>query len=436
MMKDFGDLHGADYFMREGLCVLTSTLNDFFSASVGYYFRPISELFKLNIDITVSPKRNVYVYNQDTVILLCSVRFKEDDYYLGIKLYAKGAGGLTKIYNMMAQAIGTSLRDCVQDRFSDAIVLLGDRLVVRLISSYFRKMNYSPAKVTYIIEKFLTLRSTTFEGKHFSTGVLLTNSFHEYKNPGEEGRMGRLLKLNKSSRVLSPVDNRYWYLVDGFRSFYITDLVDDIREMFIYTDPEKDHLKNTMLYKTLRGGDVLIRTEAGRDVSIITSRGEEFINQENRWRYRDYELLKQRIVNEIPLNDDVYNSLLYYVLYCSKNDTSALLWIPKDMSKFADALKIETINRLTRRSINISDQSYSSLIKRLISSDGATVINSVGDVVAFGCMVDMKDAKPHGVKGTGESAAGILAKNGIAIKVSQDGTIKIFFNGRDRALKF
>lgn len=175
----------------------------------------------------------------------------------------------------------------------------------------------------------------------------------------------------------------------------------------------------------------MFREESGREVSIITSDAIEFVNQENCWRYRDYELLKKRITKQVVLSDNVYNALLYYVLYCSKNDISSLIWIPANIGKYKNSLKKDTINKLFRTSFNITDSSYETLIKRLLSSDGATVINTVGEVVAYGCMVDTSQARPSGVKGTGETAAGQLAKNGVAIKISQDGTIKIFLNGRD-----
>ena len=132
----------------------------------------------------------------------------------------------------------------------------------------------------------------------------------------------------------------------------------------------------------------------------------------------------------------MYNSLLYYVLFCSKNDISSLIWMPKDIKTYKDALKEGTINKFARTSFYINDQSYSPLVKRMLSSDGATIIRSTGEIEAFGCMVDMSSAEPTGIKGTGETAAGMLAKNGFAIKISQDGTIKVFLNGRDKAIKF
>ena len=47
----------------------------------------------------------------------------------------------------------------------------------------------------------------------------------------------------------------------------------------------------------------------------------------------------------------------------------------------------------------------------------------------------MEVADNKTLKGTGETAASRLASNGIAIKISQDGTIKIFLNERTK-IKF
>lgn len=105
-----------------------------------------------------------------------------------------------------------------------------------------------------------------------------------------------------------------------------------------------------------------------------------------------------RLTKQVALSDNVYNALLYYVLYCSKNDISSLIWIPANIGKYKNSLKKDTINKLFRTSFNITDSSYETLVKRLLSSDGATVINTVGEVVAYGCMVDTSQARPSGVK--------------------------------------
>ena len=48
----------------------------------------------------------------------------------------------------------------------------------------------------------------------------------------------------------------------------------------------------------------------------------------------------------------------------------------------------------------------------------------------------MEDVETNKAKGTGEQAAKNLARNGIAIKISQDGTIKLFLNPEDDPIKY
>lgn len=435
-MNDFYDIRGYEYFKREAHKLLIETLSDFFGVEVRLHFKPLSELQHYGIDITQDPGRTVYPVDSNTVIVLCNAVSDGERYYLGIKFTANHIGEETKIFNVTSKAINACLNQCVYSDFKNAISYMGDRLIVRLIGKQLEPAGYSSSKVMHMVDKFMGLRSTTFEGKHFSTGLLLTRSLHDFKKKGNEGRSGELLTLNVANGYLKKINNRYWYMADGFRTFYVTDLKSDIRHMFVYADVEGNHFKNMVLYKTLKGGDVLIRTEAGREVSVITSDGVEFINQENCWRYRDYELLKKRILRELNLNDEVYNSLLYYVLYCSKNDISSLIWIPKDINKYSESIKEGTVNKLAESTFNIVDQAYSSLLKRILSSDGATVLRPTGEIEAYGCMVETGQARVSGVKGTGETAASILAKNGIAIKISQDGTIKVFLNGKNVPIKF
>ena len=435
-MKDFFNIRGYEVFVRDACKLFTSTLEEFLSVEVKLYFKPTSELLDYKVDISLNPERSVYQVDSNNVLIISHASVEEERFYLGIKLTAAKIANLTKIFNSISRGVTSCLTQCTNWQFTNSIAEVGDRLIIRIISFFFDTGRYSIANMMHIIDKFIALRSTTFEGKHFSTGLIVTYSFHEYKKGGVEGRNGLLLSLNRPMDYHARIDNRYWYLADGVRTFYVTNLRSPIKNLFVYEGTDGDHFKNMVLYNAVKGGDVLIRTEAGREVSVISSDGVEFVNQENTWRYRDYALLKERITKEVALDDEVYNSLLYYVLFCSKNDISSLIWMPKDIKTYKDALKEGTINKFARTSFYINDQSYSPLVKRMLSSDGATIIRSTGEIEAFGCMVDMSSAEPTGIKGTGETAAGMLAKNGFAIKISQDGTIKVFLNGRDKAIKF
>lgn len=71
---------------------------------------------------------------------------------------------------------------------------------------------------------------------------------------------------------------------------------------------------------------------------------------------------------------------------------------------------------------------------RILSSDGVTVIDKSGKIIYHGGIVDLNAGITKGLAGTGETAARILSDNGIAIKISQDGNIKIFILFRKNRL--
>ena len=122
------------------------------------------------------------------------------------------------------------------------------------------------------------------------------------------------------------------------------------------------------------------------------------------------------------------------MLYCSKNDVSSIIWIVEDKN---DMSCLADMNTFTRKNIYITDVSCNNIIKRLLSSDGAVAIDMTGKILYYGCIVNLnKTQQSSGPKGTGETAAGILAQNGIAIKISQDGTIKVHLTPNAKPIKF
>ena len=73
----------------------------------------------------------------------------------------------------------------------------------------------------------------------------------------------------------------------------------------------------------------------------------------------------------------------------------------------------------------------------MLTSDGVTAIDSDGKVIFTGGIVDLNSVPSEGKAiGTGESAARILSCNGIAIKISQDGAVKIFSSPEKNPLLF
>ena len=93
------------------------------------------------------------------------------------------------------------------------------------------------------------------------------------------------------------------------------------------------------------------------------------------------------------------------------------------MQKTKDYLKSR--NRSFRKAVLINEKRHANLIIRLLSSDGVTIIDKQGHLQYYGCIVDLTKVKVRGAKGTGESAAKLLSRNGGAIKISRDGSITL-----------
>lgn len=71
------------------------------------------------------------------------------------------------------------------------------------------------------------------------------------------------------------------------------------------------------------------------------------------------------------------------------------------------------------------------LVEKILASDGAIVVDKDGNIIYESVFADMNKANSAKAKlaGSGETAAQFLGEDGVCIKISQDGTIKIFIDG-------
>lgn len=426
-------------FMQGAQKLLIRTIENFFSASVKLHFEPLRELMPAyGIDISLCWERYVYIVSDDRVLIVPRVCDESGNiYHLAILIEGEDIGCYRQrsIFHHLAATISRSLYESFQSGFWNAVEFFDERLILNTVSHYLAKGKFNNHKINTLLTMFNAIRSTTFEGKYFSTGLIVAATLADYKKNIEiGGRSGLVMGLHNSQYVYDDIDTRFWYLADGLNSFYLSDIKESIHYMFIYKNPDNNYLNRMLLADALKGRDFMIRVASGRELSVITSHMVEFIYQENTWRYRDYEWLKARIINIMPMDDRVYNAILYFVLFCSKNDISSILWIPQDISKIDDFVQVK--HPFTNKIIKITERENEGLVKRMLSSDGATVVTHEGVIKYYGCIAKLNALKTRKAKGTGETAAGNLAANGIAFKISQDGTIKVFLKKDASPIKF
>jgi hypothetical protein len=437
--RDINSYKRFETLKGNGLGLLKESIESFLSCKVTFLFEPVPQAEKnFNLKLLDNPGRGCYPLNEDTFFIYA--RVVESNVLLsglGVILTGKFISKNVHFLNTFEGALTGELSQSFLNFFEDSNFIFGDNLITHAINNYCVRGYIDYRRFNHLLEYFLKLKNTTFESESFSTGLIVTKSFHAYKQKRDEKRFGVLYPLNKNVSIHSTlmVNRRFWYLVDGKHSFYVSnkDLV--ISNLFIVDEDygQLGYIDNNSLALTLKGGDVLFKIENEKQFSIINSDGIEFLCLENRWKIRNYNLIKEILSHTIK-EKDVIEMILFFILFCSKNSISSVIWIPNEIELVTNLVKPDTLNKLIDEPISIVDKRYINHIIRYLSSDGATIIDKEGILQYFGSIVDMKNLEIKGIKGTGESAAQVLSSNGIAFKISQDGTIKLFLENSEEPI--
>lgn len=234
-------------------------------------------------------------------------------------------------------------------------------------------------------------------------------------------------------------DRRIWYLVDGNSSFYLMDKHFYLNDIYtVNTNSELENFwEDYLLNKILWGHDILFRVVNRNQISIVNADGIEFLAVENTWKFRDYKVINELIHNNSMLSKELVNCLLFFVMYCSQHGESTIIWIPKDISDDGINAWLAKRMKIVEQPVNIMDYRNIELVKRLLTSDGVTIIDNEGNIISNGCVVNLNSVSPEKkMTGTGEAATKILSNNGIAIKVSQDGSVKICYDSGKKPFVF
>lgn len=300
----------------------------------------------------------------------------------------------------------------------------------------------SSTKILFAIDYFDKLRTTSFEGEYFSTAMILSSksTIENYKKLYSEYGDEILTGISRYVSLYDKIDRRFWYLIDGKNSFYVCNEALNISRVLTLDDTRSSSfINNHMLSDNLNENEILFRINNEKEYSVISNK-QEFTYIENKWKYRNYSYIETIFKKYTTLNNNCITSLLFFVFYCSRNSISTILWLPSDMNEVDSKTNSESLLKSkntfftpnSNTQIRIDNKKYSSTIIRIISSDGVTIFDNKGILKYYGCVVNIESAKIDGVVGTGETATKILSKNGIAIKISQDSTIKLFLDEKNK----
>lgn len=437
LLKDIADYKCYQNFKELGLPILLRNLSAFFNSDVKVIEHPVKTLkTKYNYDISQEPDRKCYFLDELT-ILICHINTNEEvkafiAFEIKSEILSRNSRGYLYYF---AESIGDTLSEGFKEKFRNSYLYFNDKFLTDTIASYLGKADKS--NIIFLISLLDKLRGITFENETFTTGFIFSRAIPDYKN---DIRNGEIVTSNKTIRLISDpnsINKRIWFIVDGKNTFYLVNKNLNIKNIFI-SNPENtalSYLDSYTLSKTLKGRDIAFRVISNNQYSILNSAQIEFINIENEWKIRDYKSIKQLFKEVMSLSEQLIESLLFYILYCSQNNKSAIIWIPEIIEDI-DKLIFHK-NKITMKNFSINDYNKAALIFRCLASDGVTIIDKDGLIMYYGCIVNLTDIIPQsGFLGTGEKAASILSENGLSIKISSDGQIKIFIKNSKKPILF
>lgn len=430
-MKNISELRGYNNLKNSGQSLIIDFISNLFNCQVTLQQLSIKKFEKhFNIDITTNINRNCYSIDETKRIF--KIKVYSERQILAIMPVLLTGTNVHSIANRyledLAVTLSKQMTTCYNNSFHGGTFLFGEQLEKLVIGTCICAKKYDYTRIIHLIGLLERLSVTTFEGNSFSTGFILSRSLYEYRG---KKRNGELFPLSKNQDIVrSPsIDKRFWYLMDGRDSFYIMDQNLIISNVYIRNHSDEsweEYFASHLMAGTLLGDDIAFRTNGPNEISIVNSVGLEFVKIENKWRLRDYQSLNAYLEHTLNLDEKTRKAIIYYVVMCSKSHKSSIIWIPENTDADAIASLVGTKNNLFKEKINITEQNHSGIIYRILSSDGVTIIDKSGNVIYCGGIVKLDIKKTGGLIGTGETAAKTLSINGLAIKISQDGNIKIF----------
>lgn len=242
------------------------------------------------------------------------------------------------------------------------------------------------------------------------------------------------------------ISHRY---VDGRNSFYIIDNLRRIRGIARLADPGQYSIYDRSIFGHIdpllegENGRMLVAF-VGRNADVIVRAKGKAIFRWNRlyWRTFDLGVMRQVLEVETELPQVEREALLACLLTCSDLRYGALALVAKNPEELPPNVGKIDDSRLSAEVVDINLRKKISQIKQgnsaigILTSDGSTTISPDGLLLSSGDIIDLGKVPEEHLQGGGRTQAAQAASLfGLAIKVSEDGPISFFKDGR-RFLQF
>ena len=315
-----------------------------------------------------------------------------------------------------------------------------------LISRYIRGKKATVYWTTAtILSELQQLSYQRYEGKRCTSGVVFCSKPSQFLSrlDSEWSRFEPLQeRIEFDDRFFqSPASFRY---VDGRNAFYLIDNFRKVVGILRFRDPRRFGLVQRSAGEHL---SPFLLDNAGRVwAAFIGNHGEVNVQQKNdlllRWVRGHWHFIYKNHVSSLLLSRGITNKLavsLQNALFAvSDLRLGALVLVVDDPnrlpsvvgtiddSRLGDALRTSMVQR------TIQDLIDNGALIGVLTSDGLTTVAKDGQILGCGQIVDIATTKSTATAGGGRTQAARYASNfGLVFKVSEDGPISLFENGKE-----
>lgn len=238
----------------------------------------------------------------------------------------------------------------------------------------------------------------------------------------------------------NPLSYRF---VDGYRSLFVCDIRMNVKGTIRTSAPgPSDTIEQLANRETLsllsKSGDgaFAIYVNKASEVEVVLDSDKVLLWRKGFWRIFDPDIFHEFLGGKLDKRSIDY--LVWTVYALSKARHGTVVLIADDNIDFAvlrkgavggrDPLSRALIRHV--RGVKIGTLKRSGELSRILSSDGMTVINRKGELLDTGMIIDTSRVN-YLVAGGGRTTAAIAASHfGRVVKVSEDGPVDLFHNGR------
>lgn len=300
--------------------------------------------------------------------------------------------------------------------------------------------------IQQLIQLLKHLSYQGYEGKPATTGFLVYRTTPQLLGKLVRERNHTLMPLKPYQDITpdffrNPLPYR---IVDGTNLFFVANIQMQVtgvlRTARTALQTEIELLTQREIFSLVRRaghGAFAVTVNGASEIEVLSSPAKLLVRRKGAWAIFDPDIFRSFLAGSIDA--DSIDELLWSVYALSKERFGTVILIYDKGGRNLTRLKKgsvggdDPIGRLLVQRVKkrtISDLKKAGILLRILSADGMTVFNGSGRLMDTGFIIDTSYAREVVTGGGRTTAASAASYFGKVIKVSQDGPIELYRDGR------